>query len=847
MTHDTLQKTLSRLPVAAVVDDVQQALDRHGTAVLVAPPGAGKTTTVPLALQDAPWLNDQRILLLVPRRLAARAAARRMAALLGQAVGETVGYRIRLERRVGPRTRIEVVTEGVLTRMLQADPALKGVGLVIFDEFHERSLDADLGLALCREVRAVFNESLRLLVMSATLDPAPVTALLDSAPLIRCEGRAFDVVTHYLPLRPSQPMAQAVVDAVLRSARADEGSLLVFLPGVPEIRRVARMLTDARLPGHWEVAPLYGNLPRERQDAAIAPLPEGRRKIVLATSVAETSLTIEQIRVVVDSGLQRAPRFDARSGMSRLVTLPVSRASADQRRGRAGRLAPGICYRLWSEAAHASLPARNRPEILDADLAGLVLELALWGESDPTALGWLDPPPAGAYAQARALLTDLGALDGQGRMTRHGRDMARLPVHPRLAHMLLCAETAGQAGAACAVAAILSERDPLRFSGSERDADLRLRLDVVEAFQSRHPLGVPETAVDRGALRRIVNVAAQLRQRLAGKKKGTSPPDAGRLLAWAYPDRIARRRVNGRDRYLMTNGRGAYFDPPDPLGAHEFIVVAELDGERRDARIYMAAAYDSDTLMAQFAHQVQWQESVAWDDRRQAVAAERRLTLGALTLCTEPVKDPDPQVLTEALTDAIGRLGLDILPWSRNLRVWQSRVMLLKRVLPEAAQWPDLSDAALTADLPLWLGPYLQGVTSLKALARVDLAGALRSRLTWQQSRQLDQWAPTHIEVPSGSKRPIDYSGDTPVLAVRLQEMFGARETPAIANGRLPLLLHLLSPAGRPAQITQDLAGFWQNSYPAVKKELKGRYPKHYWPDDPLSAQPTARVRPRSG
>lgn len=833
------------LPVTSVLKALQDALSRHATAVLVAPPGAGKTTFVPLALLDEPWLGDQRILMLEPRRLAARAAAHRMAALMGEAVGQTVGYRIRLERRVGPKTRIVVVTEGILTRMLQADPSLDGVGAVIFDEFHERSLHADLGLSLCREVRAVFNQSLRLIVMSATLDPAPVAELLDNAPLIRCDGRVFEVTTHHVPLRPAQTVEQAVADTILRSVKADEGSILVFLPGVPEIRRVAHALTDAGLPQYWEVVLLFGNLPRDRQDAAIAPPPAGRRKIVLSTSVAETSLTIEQIRVVVDSGLQRAPCFDPRSGMARLVTLPISRASADQRKGRAGRLAPGICYRLWSQAAHASLPAYNRPEILDADLAGLALELALWGAPGPDAMGWLDPPPAGAFAQASTLLTDLGALDDQARITSHGRRMAELPVHPRLAHMLLCARESGRLGAACVIAAILSERDPIRTTGAQRDADLRIRFDLVSAFKEHRPLAVPEGNVDRGTLRHLIKVAAQLAQRLGGGKQPEAANSVGQLLAWAYPDRIACRRSNSVGRYLMTNGRGAFFDPPDPLGVHEFIVVAELDGDGRDARIYLAAAYDRNTLMEQFAHHLHRQTLVVWDDQRQVIIAERRVTLGALILKREPMVDPDPGVLMETMIATIQRLGIAVLPWTPNLRRWQARVMLLKRMLPEDEEWPDLSDETLADKVAQWLSPYLQGVTSLKTLARIDLANALASHLTWQQLQQLDQWAPTHIQVPSGNRRPVDYSCDPPVLAVRLQEMFGAVHTPTIANGRLPLQLHLLSPAGRPAQITQDLAGFWCNSYPAVKKELKGRYPKHFWPDDPLTAQPTSRAKPR--
>ncbi|RJQ66666.1 MAG: ATP-dependent helicase HrpB [Desulfobacteraceae bacterium] len=836
---------LSRLPIAPVLQDLEAALERHAAAVVVAPPGAGKTTAVPLALLRAGWLSGRRLLLLAPRRLAARAAANRMAALLGEAVGETVGYRIRMESRVGPRTRIEVITEGVLTRMLQSDPGLTGVGLVIFDEFHERSLDADLGLALCREVQGVFNETLRLLVMSATLDPAPVTTLLNNAPLIQCAGRAYPVETRYVPPPPLKPIERAVADILLRSAAADEGNILAFLPGAPEIRRVARLLAESGLAERWNVAPLYGNLTRAEQDAAIAPPPAGHSKIVLATAIAETSLTIEQIRVVVDSGLQRAPRFDPRTGMTRLITLPVSRASADQRRGRAGRLSPGICYRLWSESVHTTLSDRNRPEILDTDLAGLALELALWGVSTPAGLAWLDPPPAGAVEQARDLLVDLGAIDDGGKITAHGRKMAELPLHPRLAHMIAAAQLEGMGAAACEIAAILSERDALHFSGGRRDVDLGLRLDILHAFKANASVNIPDGSVDHGTLRRILKVAAVLQRRLGLNSPSKSSPHVGRLLAWAYPDRVAARRPDRVGRYLMTNGRSAFFDPPDPLGGHDFLVIAELDGERRDARIFMAAAYDRDTLMEQFSRRVQLRETVGWDDQRQAVAAERRLNLGALTLRSEPLSDPDPEALTAAMLAGIRDNGMAVLPWTPSARTFQSRVLLLRRVAAGEADWPDLSDAALADDLETWLAPHLKGISSMKALARLDLQKVLRSRLSRHQQQLLDSMAPTHIAVPSGARRPIDYSAEPPVLAVRLQEMFGAVETPAIAAGRLPLQLHLLSPAGRPAQITRDLAGFWRNSYPAVKKELKGRYPKHAWPDDPHGARPTARAKPR--
>jgi ATP-dependent helicase HrpB len=845
MQNHMLNETLSRLPVAAVLADLVDALAQHPSAVLVAPPGAGKTTAVPLALLQACWLDGKRLLLLAPRRLAARAAAYRMAALLGDPVGETIGYRMRMESRVSSRTRIEVITEGVLTRMLQSDPSLAGVGAVIFDEFHERSLDADLGLALCREVQGVFNENLRLLVMSATLDPVPVAALLDDAPLIICEGRAFPVQTRYVPFAPPKPMERAVTDMILRSVFADEGNILVFLPGAAEIRRVTHLLAESGLPDRWQIAPLYGNLTRARQDAAIAPPPSGHRRIVLSTAIAETSLTIEQIRVVVDSGLQRVPRFDARTGMTRLVTVPVSRSSADQRQGRAGRLEAGICYRLWSESAHTQLPAHNRPEILDTDLAALALELAQWGEASPERLGWLDPPPAGTFEQARALLADLGALDESGNISAHGRHLAQLPLHPRLSHMLLAASRAGMGRAACDVAAILSERDPLHFTGRAKDADLRLRMDALNAFRAPRHLPIPGGSVDPDAVGRILKVAAVLQQRMGLKAPDASVPDVGRILAWAYPDRVAQARPGQVGRYLMTSGRGAFFDPPDPLAAHDFLVIAALDGERRDARIFMAAAYDRETLIEQFDHRLHCQRQVVWDSGRQAVSAERRLTLGALTLSREPLTAPDRLQMIAAMVAGIRSGGIHVLPWTRPLRTFQARVMLLRGVAAEDTDWPDLSDAALLAELEAWLAPYLDGVTSLKALGRLDLSGALRSRLSWRQQQLLDTLAPTHIVVPSGARKPIDYSCDPPVLAVRLQEMFGAIRTPAIAGGRLPLQLHLLSPAGRPAQITQDLAGFWRNSYAEVKKELKGRYPKHHWPDDPASAPPTSRAKPR--
>jgi ATP-dependent helicase HrpB len=834
-----------RLPVEAVLADLQNALANNACAVLQAPPGAGKTTCVPLHLLKAAWLEDSKIILLAPRRLAARAAAMRMAHLLGENVGQTVGYRVRLDSRVSEETRIEVVTEGILTRMLQGDPALEKVGLVIFDEFHERSLDADLGLALCLDMQGVLNKNLRLLIMSATIDTEPLAAMLEGAPVIACPGKAFPVETRYVGRHTPAFSGDALREAVLSAARHESGSILVFLPGAPEIRQMARLL-EAALPGpDWIIAPLFGNLARSDQDRAIAPAPHGQRKVVLATSIAETSLTIEGIRVVVDSGLQRIPRFDVRSGLTRLVTLPVSRASADQRRGRAGRNGPGVCLRLWSRSVHYTLPAALRPEILETDLAGLVLELAIWGVEDPNRLRWLDPPPPGAFDSARRLLRSLEALDLDGRVTDHGRQMAALPLHPRLAHMLVAANSCGQGGAACDLAALLSERDVVRFETGHSDADMRIRFDLLQALRNQQQPVYPDATVDFRAVRRALQTADDLCRRLDCHRGDNDAASIGRLLAWAYPDRIARRRANGRGKFLLANGRGVYLDPAEPLAAEQFLVAVELDGDRRNARIYRAAASRLDILMEQFADQIQQVEAVEWDPASQVVATRRDLKLDALTLRSDPLASPDAQQILAALLKGIQQQGIECLPWSRALRQWQKRVCFIRRLAEDQQQWPDVSDDGLAANLSQWLSPYLSGITRLRDLARIDLKKALFSMLPYQQHKLLDELAPTHLTVPSGSRIAIDYAGDVPVLAVRLQEMFGLVETPAVAGGRQPLLIHLLSPAGRPVQITQDLAGFWQTGYPEVKKELKGRYPKHYWPDDPLQAQATARVRPR--
>jgi ATP-dependent helicase HrpB len=834
---------MTPMPIDGVLGRLRSALDSAVGAVLLAPPGSGKTTRVPLALLGEPWLDGRRIVVLEPRRLAARAAARFMAALLGEPVGRTVGYRVRMDSRVGPDTRIEVVTEGVLTRRLQGDPALEGVGLVVFDEFHERHLESDLGLALCLDVQGVLNPDLRILVMSATLEAAPVAELIGRVPVIACEGRQYDVETRFLGRRQGRPMEREVADAVIAAGRQEPGSILAFLPGAAEIRRVCALLESAALGAEWMLTPLFGNLAAEDQDRAIAPAPAGRRKIVLATNIAETSLTIEGIRVVVDGGLMRAPRFEVSSGMSRLHTLPVSRASADQRRGRAGRLEPGVCYRLWSEEAHGTLPARTSPEILNSDLAPLALELSVWGVVDPARLRWLDPPPEAAFRQAVRLLADLGAVESGGDATAHGRRMAALPLHPRLAHMVLSAADRGLGGAACDLAALLSERDFLRFAPGESDADLRLRLEVIAELRARGQPRGGRYQIDKSACRRSVQAADMIRRRIGPGGQGGGPRDAGRLLAWAYPDRIARRRAGSEGRYVLSGGRGAFFAAPEPLGTEEFLVAAELDGERREARIFLAAAYDRPTLLEQYEGRIEAVETVDWDPRDQAVVAVRELRLGAMVLERKALAGADPARVAAALVKGIRHAGIGCLPWTPALRRWQERVMFVRRACPEEAPWPDVSDPGLADALEQWLTPHLAGITRLQALPRVDLAAALHGLLPWRQRHRLDELAPTHLTVPSGARIRLDYSGEVPVLAVRVQEMFGCAKTPAIAGGRQPVLLHLLSPAGRPVQVTRDLSGFWSGSYHAVRKDLRGRYPKHPWPEDPLSAPPTSRVK----
>lgn len=820
------------LPIDDVLGDLSDALTRHTRAVLVAPPGAGKTTIVPLALRNADWLAGQRILVLEPRRLAARAAAARMAALLGEHVGETVGVRARLATQVGPSTRIEVITEGVFTRMIIDDPSLEGIGAVLFDEFHERSLDADLGLSLALDAQAGLREDLRLLVMSATLDGARVAAILGDAPEITSAGRMFPVETRYLARAPGERIEQATVRAVREALANETGSVLVFLPGQAEIRRVHEQLA-----GHIDdaaviVAPLYGAMEMRDQDRAIQPPEAGRRKVVLATAIAETSLTIEGVRIVIDAGLARVPRFDPGARMTRLETVRASRASIDQRRGRAGRTGPGVCYRLWSEPETQGLVPFTPPEINAADLAGLVLDCAAWGVTDPLTLTWLDPPPAGALDAARTALRGLGALDPTGRLTVQGEALRSLAMPPHLAAMVIGAAMSDQADAAARLAALLVERG---IGG--RSIDIAGRLQALDRDRGGRARQMRDLA------RRWAQTAAKL---APASRSPARPRSLAGLLALAFPDRIAKRRGTG-GRFLMAGGRGAVVAAEDALHDAEYLVVADLQGTATAPRVLAAAEIDPAELEDIASDRIEEIDILEFDTAARAVRARRTRRLGAITLQQQSAAVPRTWETAAILARGISeQLGIDALPWSKAQAQLRARVRFLRESDPAFSELADLSDATLASSHETWLAPFLVGKTSLAEIGADDLATALDSLLPYELRKRLDAAAPTHFTAPTGNRHAINYTGEhAPSVAVRVQELFGLRHHPAIAEGRLPLTLQLLSPAQRPIQVTRDLPGFWEGSWHDVKADMKGRYPKHVWPDDPAHAAPTARAKPR--
>lgn len=852
------QEDVSKLPISDVIPSLREQLLDNDDVVLQAPPGAGKTTLVPLELLDEHWLQGLKILVLEPRRLAARAAASRMAALLGESPGDTVGYRIRLDSQVSSQTRIEVITEGILTRKLQSDPGLEDVGLIIFDEFHERNLDSDLCLALAHQGRRLFREGppLKLLVMSATLDGQRVADLLGGAPLVTSEGRQHPVTTHFgstHQLRDS--VVPPTVETVLRALDEQEGSILVFLPGQAEITRVAHELKQ-RLPDGAEelihIVPLYGGLPLPKQREAIDPPPEGIRKVVLSTNLAETSLTIEGIEVVVDAGLVREAVFDSATGMTRLTTRRVSRASAEQREGRAGRLGPGACYRLWSEQQQDRLVAHATPEILQADLAPMALQLLSWGVEDTGDLLWLDPPPMAPYQQAIGVLEQCGAVfrneAGIHQLTPHGVRLAQMPLHPRLAHMLLVGCDIHATETACLLAAILSERNPL----AGRGVDILTTIAVLMG-QERCPEQF------QGWFKRIWEQARRFARLASGihkpRKYAISVPQEdmlGVLLASAYPDRVAKRRHdNDRTTYQLSNGRSAALPPTDALAGQQWLAVAEIGGHVGESadRIYSATALNPDCFREVLSTLVSEEEHVEWDYRGERFVAEKHNRVGSILLSSEPLQVVSDQARGAALLGVVRKKGLSLLPWSANLNQWRHRIELLHNAFSEDADnpWPDLSDQQLLDSLEDWLLPYLSDIKNLEDFQRLDLKGILRALLPWPLPLELERLAPERWAAPSGSSVPIDYSESPPVLAIKLQEMFGCEETPVVAQGRVALQIHLLSPAQRPIHITQDLASFWRNGYEGVKKEMKGRYPKHPWPDDPLSAMPTAHTKRTAG
>jgi ATP-dependent helicase HrpB len=934
---------INSLPIDEILPKINKTLAHHNGLVIQAPPGAGKTTQVPLALLDAPWLGKKNIMMLEPRRVAVRSAARYMASQLGEGVGERVGYQIRMERKISRATRIEVVTEGILTARLQSDPSLEGIGVVIFDEFHERNLNSDLGLALCLEIQEALREDLKVLVMSATLDPEPVASMMGNAPILISRGRSWPVKTHYLDpaafftrsggrfsgnsgyQQETRALEKACVSAIRQALEQEQGDILVFIPGMREIRnmekRIKASLSDILSPT-IDLLHLHGSLSPRDQDRAILKHPRGHRKIVLSTAIAETSITMEGVSIVIDMGLMRMSRFYPGRGMDRLETVVAPISSVDQRRGRAGRTGPGVCFRLWSQPSHAQRSSFPAPEISQTDLADMVLQLALWGVKKPSELKWLDLPPESTFFQARDLLVRLGALDKAGSITKHGKILANLGIHPRLGHMICRGKAMGHGVMACQIAALLQDRDIVNFIHGPRDADITLRLEILYAHagygnagkngknsktnQGSHP-GLDnhnshgghhdnnpaydlQTQKNNGmvintrAVDQVIRTARHLARKIKipGNKMSNEnfdPARAGSLLSFSFPERIAMARPGQRGFFLMTSGAGAKMRPEDPLAGASFIVAAQLDGQGNNAMVFLGAPHDITGVERDFSGEIVEKEVVAWDGSTKSVKARQERRYGALLLSTSVLKKVDAHKMAMAMVEGIRSEGLSILPWTKPLKTWQARVCFLLAT-GNYPDFPPLDDTFLLQTLESWLLPFLTGISSARALKHLDLTMALESQFTWEQRRRIQQDAPTHITVPSGSRIPLVYGEtciapanipvpppnkskhfeaenisptspgkkngvDGPVLPVRLQEMFGCIDTPTIARGSVPVTLHLLSPAGRPVQITRDLKSFWENTYIDVKKDLKGRYPRHYWPDNPLEAQPTRRAKPK--
>lgn len=841
------------LPVEKILPEIKKAFQEFRSVVLQAPPGAGKTTRVPLFLLEEPWLKGKKILLLEPRRLAARTCAAHMASIIKEPLGRTIGYRVRMEKKVSPETRLEVITQGVFVRKIQNDPGLEDTGLVIFDEFHERNLQSDLGFALCMDALDAFCDHLRVLVMSATMDTGAVSALMGDVPVITSSGRQYNVKTIYQKAlewnRHKVSMPRRCVRVIVQAVKTADKDILVFLPGAGEIQKVFSLLEQEALSG-VEIMPLYGNLSHDQQSRVFLPLKQGRRKIVLATSIAETSLTIDGIGAVVDAGLMRLPRFSPKSGMTRLETVTVSKAAADQRRGRAGRISNGTCYRMWSEYEHGLLKPFTSPEILNADLCALGLELAAWGVSEPAQLKWLDLPDPAFFDQAKELLISLGAVDIAGQITPHGKQMVRAGLHPRLSHMIIKGEAKGLGYHACLVAALLEEQDIIRNDQEFYDPDFRLRLEILQAALRREKGWQKKSRVKEKVVRKILKTCKKIAgsfniKALSGRDNDVCENSSG-LLALAYPDRVAKKRKNSENNFLMASGKGAYFPAYNSISGSEYIVALHLDGKEKKSKIFLAAPISEQEIEDEFGSEFKSLNQLSWDERRNAVAAKRQTKFKNIVIREKRLSEIDPEHGADLLLEQVRKKGLGVLPWTKKAAGFRDRVVFLRRH-ERYSSLPDLSDTALEDKLDSWLKPFLTGIFSFKKLEQMDFNSAFFSMLTWDEQQRVEKNAPTHIVVPSGSKCPLQYRSqglvlESPVLKVRLQEIFSMICSPEVAGVRVTI--HILSPASRPVQITDDLESFWQNTYKDVKKDLMGRYPKHYWPEDPFKAIPTSRVRP---